>query len=168
MASVKSEDRKAYGNPTESNDRLIAENSIIAEALNILESRTLRCSAEFSQPDHIKDFLRLRLGALEHEIFACLFLDNRHRMISFKELFRGTVDGASVHPREVVKESLFANAAAVVFVHNHPSGRAEPSEADRRITQKLIDALKLVDIRTLDHFVIGGTEIVSFAERGLM
>ena len=97
-----------------------------------------------------------------------LHLDNRHRVIAFEELFRGTLDGASVHPREVVKQALHHNSAACILVHNHPSGIAEPSDADRRLTQRLKDALALVDIRTLDHFVVGGAEVVSFAERGLL
>ena len=101
------------------------------------------------------------------EVFACLFLDNRHRVIAYEELFRGTIDGASVHPREVVKRALHFNTAAVILAHNHPSGIAEPSQADERITQRLKDALALVDIRLLDHMIIGD-DVVSFAERGLL
>jgi DNA repair protein RadC len=111
--------------------------------------------------------LALHLGPLEHEVFACLFLDNRHRVIEYQELFRGTIDGASVHPREVVREAMRTNAAAVIFAHNHPSGVAEPSQSDLRITQRLKDALALVDVRVLDHFIVG-SGIVSFAERGLL
>jgi DNA repair protein RadC len=99
-------------------------------------------------------------------VFACLFLDNRHRVIAFEELFRGTIDGASVHPREVVKHALHHNAAALILAHNHPSGVAEPSRADVQITRRLVAALGLVDIRVLDHLVIGDTEAVSLAERG--
>jgi DNA repair protein RadC len=99
-------------------------------------------------------------------VFACLFLDNRHRVICFEELFRGTINGASVHPREVVKKALHHNAAALILAHNHPSGIAEPSEADRQLTKKLQQALGLVDIRVLDHVVIGDGESVAFAERG--
>ena len=99
-------------------------------------------------------------------VFACLYLDNRHRVIAFEELFHGTIDGTSVHPREVVRAALKHNAAALIFAHNHPSGVAEPSDADRRLTRRLQDALGLVDIRTLDHFVVGDGEVVSFAERG--
>ena len=102
-----------------------------------------------------------------HEIFAVLFLDQRHRVIKFEEMFQGTIDGANVYPREVVKKALHHNAAAVILAHNHPSGVAEPSQSDERITQRLKDALALVDIRVLDHFVIGD-DIVSFAERGLL
>ncbi|NQY27378.1 MAG: DNA repair protein RadC [Piscirickettsiaceae bacterium] len=113
-----------------------------------------------------KQYLQQRLRAYHHEVFACLFLDNKHRMIAFEELFQGTIDGASVYPREVVKRALAHNAAAVIFAHNHPSGIAEPSQADYAITTRLKSALGLVDIRVLDHIVIGDGETVSFAEIG--
>jgi DNA repair protein RadC len=109
----------------------------------------------------------LQLRDRPYEVFACLFLDTRHRVIAFEELFRGTIDGASVHPRELVRRALEHNAAAVILAHNHPSGVAEPSAADRQITTRLKDALALVDVRVLDHCVVGD-EIVSFAERGLL
>ena len=101
-------------------------------------------------------------------MFCCLYLDNRHRLIAFDELFRGTIDGASVHPREVVKQALARNAAAVILAHNHPSGVAEPSQADELITQRLKEALALVDIRLLDHVIVGDGNCLSFAERGLI
>ena len=113
-------------------------------------------------------FLCARLRHHPYEVFAALFLDNRHRLIVYEELFRGSVAGASVHPREVVRRCLQHNAAAVVFAHNHPSGVAEPSRADREITERLRDALALIDVRVLDHFVVGDGEPVSFAERGLL
>lgn len=113
-------------------------------------------------------YLRTRLHDRDHEVFACLFLDNRHRVVAFDELFRGTIDGASVYPREVVKAALRHNAAAVILAHNHPSGVAEPSRADTRLTERLRDALGLVDIRVLDHVIVGEGEPVSFAERGLL
>lgn len=119
-------------------------------------------------PAATRAFLCSRLRDYHHEVFACLFLDNRHRVIAFEELFRGTIDGASVPPREVVKRALQLNAAAVIFAHNHPSGVAEPSEADKRLTERLRDALGLLDIRVLDHFVVGDGSPVSFAERGLI
>lgn len=119
-------------------------------------------------PDSTRSYLMSRLRAYQHEVFACLFLDNRHQVISFDEMFNGTIDGASVYPREVVKRALGHNAAAVIFAHNHPSGVAEPSGADISLTQKLRSALALVDIRVLDHFVIGDTEAISLAERGLI
>jgi DNA repair protein RadC len=119
-----------------------------------------------TDPAATRKYLLAKLRDLPHEVFACLYLDNRHRVISFEELFRGTIDGASVHPREVVRAALKHNAAALIFAHNHPSGVAEPSDADRRLTKRLTDALGLVDIRVLDHFVVGDGDVVSFAERG--
>jgi DNA repair protein RadC len=122
----------------------------------------------FASPRKTREFLSLRLGALEHEVFCCLFLDKRHHLIRFEELFRGTIDGASVHPREVVKLALQRNAAAVIVAHNHPSGIAEPSRADELITQRLKEALALLDIRLLDHVIVGDRVTVSLAERGLL
>lgn len=119
-----------------------------------------------NSPELTKRYLSTRLRDYDYEVFACLFLDVRHRLISYEELFRGTIDGASVHPREVVRHALGHNAAAVVLAHNHPSGVAEPSDADRRITRRLQEALGLVDIRVVDHLVIGDQTAVSFAERG--
>jgi len=121
-----------------------------------------------ASPADTRAYLAARLKAHPHEVFACLFLDNRHRVIAFEEMFRGTIDGAAVHPREVVRRALAHNAAAVILAHNHPSGVAEPSQADRALTRRLQDALGLVDIRVLDHFVVGDGEVASFAERGLL
>lgn len=118
-------------------------------------------------PTQTRQYLASQLAGFPHEVFACLFLDNRNRVIAFEKMFYGTIDGASVYPREVVRMALKRNAAAVIFAHNHPSGVAEPSQADEQITQRLKDALALVDIRVLDHFVVGD-EVVSFAERGLL
>ena len=132
-----------------------------------LES-SLKREQALSSPKDTRNYLKARLRAYQHEVFACLFLDNRHRVICFEELFSGTIDGASVYPREVVKRALFHNAAALILAHNHPSGIAEPSKADQSITQRLKAALALVDIRILDHFVIGDGDPVSFAERGLI
>ncbi|MCW8955809.1 MAG: DNA repair protein RadC [Gammaproteobacteria bacterium] len=120
-----------------------------------------------TSPDETRQYLSNQLRDYQHEVFAALFLDQRHRVICFEQLFNGTIDGASVYPREVVKKALAYNAAAIIFAHNHPSGVAEPSQADRRITRKLTDALALVDIRVLDHFIVG-EEVISFAERGLL
>ena len=128
----------------------------------------VRRGTSLSSPKATRDYLALKLGNLEHEVFSVLFLDKRHRLISYKEMFRGTIDGASVHPREVVKEALKQNAAAVILAHPHPSGVAEPSQADEFITQRLKDALALVDIRILDHIIVAGGDTVSFAERGLL
>ena len=109
-----------------------------------------------------------RLRDLPHELFCCIYLDNRHRILSFEELFRGTIDGTSVYPREVVKQALSVNAAAVILAHNHPSGVAEPSQADERITRRLKAALELVDIRLLDHLIVGDGGTTSLAARGLL
>ena len=146
-------------------NQTVPQQEIISLALNILERDLI--GQVLTSPNETREYLQIRLKGYEHEVFACLFLDNRHRVISFVEMFRGTIDGASVYPREVVKEALKHNAAAVIFAHNHPSGVAEPSRADQAITQKLKDALALVDVRVLDHFVIGDS-VVSFAERGLI
>ncbi|MGM0569319.1 RadC family protein [Marinobacter sp.] len=121
-----------------------------------------------TSPEDTRRYLGARLGTQPHEVFAGLFLDNRHRVIRYQELFRGTIDGAAVYPREVVRQALDHNAAAVIFAHNHPSGIAEPSQADISLTRRLKDALGLVDIRVLDHMVVGHGEIISLAERGLM
>ncbi|MDH5325400.1 MAG: DNA repair protein RadC [Gammaproteobacteria bacterium] len=129
---------------------------------------TLQRGQALSSPLDTREYLVAHLRDYPHEVFACLFLDNRHRVIQFEEMFRGTINGASVHPREVVKRALSLNSASVIFAHNHPSGVAEPSEADHRITTRLVQALELVDIRVLDHFVIGDGEAVSFAERGFL
>jgi DNA repair protein RadC len=119
-------------------------------------------------PRRTADFLVAQLRDLPYEVFCCLHLDSRHRLIAFDELFRGTIDGASVHPREVVRQALARNAAAVILAHNHPSGVAEASQADELITRRLRDALALLDIRVLDHFIVGDSACLSFAERGLL
>ena len=121
-----------------------------------------------TSPGATRDYLKLRLYGRPYEVFACLFLDNRHRVLSYEELFRGTIDGASVHPRKVVRRVIDTRAAAVILAHNHPSGVAEPSQADLRITQRLKDALALIDVRVLDHLIIGEGEAASLAERGLL
>lgn len=121
-----------------------------------------------TSPQTTREYLLAQLRAYPHEVFACLFLNNRHHIISFDKMFNGTIDGASVYPREVVKKALGHNAAAVIFAHNHPSGVAEPSAADISLTRRLKTALELVDIRVLDHFVIAANQAVSLAERGLI
>jgi DNA repair protein RadC len=125
-------------------------------------------SPPITSPDITRDFLKSRLMSYQHEVFSCIFMDNRHALLAFEELFSGTIDGASVYPREVVKRCLQHNAAAVIFAHNHPSGIAEPSQADIAITQRLKEALALVEIRVLDHFVVGTNSVISLAERGLL
>lgn len=128
----------------------------------------MRVGPALSNPRATRDFLRMRLRDLPHEVFCCVYLDNRHRVIGFEELFRGTIDGASVHPREVVKQALARNSAAVILAHNHPSGVCEPSQADELITRRLKEALALVDIRLLDHLIVGDDRCESLAERGLL
>ena len=154
--------------PGPSGTLLPATDDEILDAARAILANRVRRGRALSSPRHTRDYLRLTLATHDHELFAILFLDNRHRVIEFVPLFRGTVDGASVYPREVVKEALARNAAAVILAHNHPSGIAEPSSADEHITTRIRDALALVDIRVLDHFVVTGDAIVSFAERGLL
>ena len=130
--------------------------------------QSLRSGQIIRSPADTEAFLMARLRNLPHELFCCLYLDNRHRVLEFEELFRGTIDGTSVYPREVVKRALAVNAAAVILAHNHPSGVAEPSQADERITKRIMAALALVDIRLLDHLIIGDGISTSLASRGLM
>ena len=145
------------------------DNKVIESALKILEQRIRynTNSQSFTSPEDSKAYVKLQLANFEHEVFACIFMDNRHRIIIFEKMFRGTIDGASVYPREVVKSALLHNAAAVIFAHNHPSGVSEPSQADQNITNRLKEALALIDVRVLDHLVVG-EEVISFAERGLL
>ena len=131
-------------------------------------SESMRAGPLLASPKATRDFLTARLRHLEHEVFCCLYLDKRHRLIQFEELFRGTIDGASVHPREIEKLALQKNAAAVIVAHNHPSGVAEPSQADELITQRVKEALAIVDIRLLDHIIVGDGVTVSLAERGIV
>jgi DNA repair protein RadC len=140
---------------------------VLQQARRVL-SRRVRRGATMSSPQAVKDYLRLQIGVLEHEVFTVIFLDAQNRLIALKEMFRGTVSQTSVYPREVVKESLALNAAAVILAHNHPSGAADPSRADEFLTQSLRAALLLVDVRVLDHLVVAGSDVVSFAERGLL
>lgn len=143
------------------------QESVIALALAVL-ARKHRRGAALSSPEATRSYLQLEIGERHNELFGVLFLDNRHRIIAKEDLFFGTVDGASVHPRVVVQRALTLNAAAAVFFHNHPSGVAEPSQADVRITTRLKDALAMVDVRVLDHVVVSTEESVSLAERGLI
>jgi DNA repair protein RadC len=144
------------------------EAHVLAQARAILLRIAGRAGVSLSAPCATREYLKTLLAPQERELFLVLALDNRHRVIASEILFAGTIDGASVHPREVVKCALRHNAAAVIFSHNHPSGVAEPSQADEVITKRLRDALALVDIRVLDHFVIGAGSTCSFAERGLL
>ncbi len=141
--------------------------AIVEQALQLLAAEVQGANA-LTSPGVVKDFLRLKLGERPHEVFAVVFLDTQNRVIAIEELFRGTLSQTSVYPREVVKESLARNAAAVVLVHNHPSGSAEPSRADELLTATLRQALALVDVRVLDHLVVTRTSVTSFAELGLL
>jgi DNA repair protein RadC len=160
---VKSEDAAQYS----TSHNHIEDDKTIALAIAIIERRMSKPEFFVTSPDTAADYLKLKLANLEHEVFAMLMLDNRHGVIAYSELFRGTIDGASVHPREVVKECLKHNAAAVVLAHNHPSGNSDPSVADQKITARLKDALALIEVRVLDHMVIG-LDVTSFAEKGLI
>jgi DNA repair protein RadC len=128
----------------------------------------LQSVAALKSPEAVRDYLRLALGGKLHEVFVCIWLDAQHRVISFEEPFRGTLTQTSVYPREIVKAALAANAAAVIFAHNHPSGTAQPSQADELLTRNLKEALALVDVKVLDHFIVAGNQALSFAERGLL
>ena len=147
---------------------LLASAEQILEAARQAIEHKMQRGTSFSSPIAVKEYLGAKLGGFEHEVFAMLFLDTHHRLIEYVEMFRGTIDGASVYPREVVKAALRFNAAAVIVSHNHPSGNPEPSAADRALTQRLREALALVDVRTLDHVIVAGSTTTSFAERGLI
>jgi DNA repair protein RadC len=128
----------------------------------------MRSGDALTSPGAVRDYLRLAIAEREHEVFVCLWLDAQHRVLACEELFRGTLTQTSVYPREIVKAGLRANAAAVIFAHNHPSGAAQPSRADELLTRNLKDALALVEIKVLDHFIVAGSQTLSFAERGLL
>lgn len=140
----------------------------IRRALTLLERQLREPGEAFTSSQAVRDWLRLQLTTLEREVFMALFLDNQHRLIAHETLFTGTINHTQVHPREVVKRALYFNAAAVILAHNPPSGDTTPSQADKTITQHLVQALQLVDIRVPDHFIVGGTQILSFAEHGLL
>lgn len=143
------------------------EQIVINQAKEIL-SREFTREAVLTSSSATKEYLKLHFAGLEHEMFVVVFLDNQHQVIAIEDMFRGTIDGAAVYPREVVKRSLELNAAALLLAHNHPSGVSEPSMADKNITKKLKDAAGLLDVRVLDHLVVGDDTVVSFAERGLI
>jgi len=159
---AQSEDRATYVIPVHNDD------SIIRAALAILDSRMRANPVVMSSPQAVKDYLRLHIGDREHEVFVALWLDAQNRLIASEELFRGTLTQTSVYPREVVKAGLACNAGAVILAHNHPSGFAEPSAADRALTDTLVAALKLIDIKVLDHIIVAIGEATSMVERGLM
>ena len=149
-------------------------NAKLAQLAAILEisrrslAEELRSRSALTSPQAVRDYLRLTLGGREHEVFVVIFLDAQHRVLATEELFRGTLTQTSVYPREIVKAALKANAAAVIFAHNHPSGVAEPSQADELLTRQLKESLAMVDVKVLDHFIVAGRATLSFAERGLL
>jgi len=145
----------------------MSEDQIIKRALRILEGR-IRHSDSLNSPSAVREYLRLALSGKEHEVFITIFLDAQNRVLASEESFRGTLTQTSVYPREIVKAALRHNAAAVIFAHNHPSGVNEPSHADEALTRALKQALALVDVKVLDHFVVAGAGVMSFAECGLL
>jgi len=148
--------------------RASARARTIMRALKLLEAELRRSGEPLHNPRAVRDYLRLQLASLEHEVFMAIWLDAQHRALAFEELFRGTLTQASVYPREIVKSALRVNAAAVIFAHNHPSGVAQPSHADELLTRNLKEALALVEVKLLDHFIIAGAAAISMAERGLI
>lgn len=144
----------------------LTAHQVLEKAAEILADRYAR-NGEFNKPETVKEYLACKLGGHDREVFAVMLLDSQHHLIAYQELFYGTIDAAGVYPREIVKVALEANAAAVILAHNHPSGNPEPSSNDKRITQRIVDALALVDVRVLDHVVVGRT-CISFAEEQLL
>lgn len=159
-------DHTLFVRDTEGEYHIAPVGVVIDRARSLLDDQ-IRTQA-ITSPALSRDWFMVRLSPLEHEVFCCLFLDNQHRVIAFVEMFRGTIDSASVHPREVVKEALARNAAAVILGHNHPSGVAEPSEADKHITGRLKSALAMIDVRVLDHIIVGAGKSYAFTEHGLL
>ena len=148
-----------------------AKTAQFAAAFEILRrslDEKLKERGALTSPGAVRDYLRFTLGRREHEVFVCIWLDAQHKVISFEELFEGTLSQTSVYPREVVKTALARNAAAVIFAHNHPSGVAQPSQSDELLTRNLREALALVEVKVLDHFIVAGNQAISFAERGLL
>ena len=158
-------DRFTGLNPSDLSDA--DKQSVVTLATKVLAAK-FRAGRVLSSPEETRNFLRLRLAELKNEVFGCIFLNTRHRIITVSELFQGTIDGASVHPRVVVQKALELNSSALILYHNHPSLVAEPSHADEMITRRLKDALALIDVRVLDHVVVSAGETVSFAQRGLI
>lgn len=145
---------------------MTSDDEIIQQALNILTARLKEPGVSLSSPDAVKQFLRLKLASKDHEVFAVLFLDVKNRLIEYEEMFRGTLTHTSVYPRELVKAAMLHNAASVIYSHNHPSGSASPSDADRLLTTAMRNALELIDVRSLDHIIVAGASTYSFAEHG--
>lgn len=140
----------------------------VKRALTLLDRHLRETGVAFTSTQAARDWLRLKMAGLEREEFMVLYLNQQNQLIAYETLFTGTINSTEVHPREVVKRALYFNAAAVLFAHNHPSGDTTPSQADKAVTQRLVQALQLVDIRVPDHLIVGGTQILSFAEHGLL
>lgn len=164
MKKVKSEDRSIYSVESSTREE---ENKIIEKAKEICLRRMKHTGILFNSPGNVQDYIKLAYSGYEFEVFVCFFLSTRNELIAHEIMFTGTIDGCSVYTREIVKKALKYNSNSIIFVHNHPSGVSEPSNADKQITKRLQDALHLVDIRVLDHFIVGN-KIYSFAENGLM
>lgn len=167
MNTVKSENAAKY-EVVFTPDVTVEEDAVIARAMEILRSRMHTPEAVFTASNLVSRYLKLKLAELDHEVFGVLFLDNRHGLIKDDIIFRGTINAASVYPREVAKEALLCGAAAVIYYHNHPSGHSQPSQADLQITSRLKDALELIDVHSLDHMIVAKDCMISFAERGLI
>ena len=172
---IKNEEAPKYYNQTDKQkDELLvkyirqSEDDLIAKAKHICKSRLKEVGIAFVSPDRVKDYLILELSNLESERFDVLFLNNQNQLIKHVPMFYGTIDGAAVYPREVVKLALELNAAALILAHNHPSGTCEPSSADKKITTRIKAAMETIDIRVLDHVIVGGTNTYSFAESGII
>ncbi|HXZ91974.1 MAG TPA: DNA repair protein RadC [Burkholderiales bacterium] len=163
-----SADRTALGRVRGLGSAKLAQLAAVLELARRCLGEQLRSGTPLNSPGAVRDYLQLALGGREHEVFLALFVDAQHRVLCAEELFRGTLTQTSVYPREVVKAALRANAAAVIFAHNHPSGVAQPSQADELLTRTLKEALVLVDVKVLDHFIVAGRQTLSFAERGLL
>ncbi len=168
LRALISADQKSFCQEVGLGPAKYAQLQAVLEISRRCQSEKLQRDSVLESPDAVRDYLRLQLADRQREVFACLFLDNQHRVICFEELFQGTIDSATVHPREIVKVALSHNAAAVILAHNHPSGVAEPSQADRNITLVIRDALQILDIRLLDHMVVGDTQVISLAEQGVI
>ena len=164
IAALLSDSLASYHVEEPANQRLLAAREFVKRSL----AEGFRNGEAMTSPQAVRDYLRISLMGRGHEVFMVLFLDAQHRLIEAEEMFRGTLTQTSVYPREVVKRSLYFNAASVIFAHNHPSGVAQPSQSDELLTRSLREALSLIEVKVLDHFVIGGNAVMSFAERGLL
>ena len=166
--AAKNEDHAAYNAQLLHSTSVDGDDAVIATAITILRERLYREETVLSSPKDVRNLLTLHLAEYEHEVFGCLFLNSQNGLIEMEDMFRGTLTQTSVYPREVVKKALAVNAGAVILYHNHPSGNPEPSHADKALTETLCKALAMVDVKVLGHFIVAGTKITSFAERGLL